>query len=524
MTMIAHKLKHYNPQLFISEDERPVIKNLKLVRKSQRTFEESCVYFGKCQDFPRNLPKDNKINIISLGFDNYSLDEKDKQECNLIILDEDLDMIAVFNEIQDIFQFYHDWDNELQDALIKTKGLQHIIDISYKVFENPMYIIDSSFRTLAYTKEVSHDAVDGQWESIVVKGHSDITTVNAMKRHDILNWLNSCSEPILNTSPIFSQPRINANIIKGSDKIGTLIIIEAFNKMGKAHLHMAKHFVNVIFLALQKDSIYQNTRGEIYNYFFADLLEGKKLKKTLIEHQLQFLDWSINDHYFVLKVKVDKHDLLNKTLDYTAHQLENIYMESRAIIYHKDIILIINTRKSTQLSSDSLNQLENFLAKSKLYAGLSCCCGDISDIRDYYLQASTAVKLGEVFQGSKCILRYEDFVMYHLIDICSKTVDLYKLCHPAVLYLLTYDQENGSDYYNTLRVYINNDKNLVESAKALFIHRNTLVYRINKITELINTNLSNENVKTHILLSYKIIDYLKTEKQNFSFHKMQKTK
>ena len=99
--------------------------------------------------------------------------------------------------------------------------------------------------------------------------------------------------------------------------------------------------------------------------------------------------------------------------------------------------------------------------------------------------------------------------MYHLIDICSKTVDLYKLCHPAVLYLLTYDQENGSDYYNTLRVYINNDKNLVESAKALFIHRNTLVYRINKITELINTNLSNENVKTHILLSYKIIDYLK---------------
>lgn len=77
----------------------------------------------------------NKINIISLGFDNYLLDEKDKQECNLIILDEDLDMIAIFNEIQDIFQFYHDWDNDLQDALIKTKGLQHIIDISYKVFE-----------------------------------------------------------------------------------------------------------------------------------------------------------------------------------------------------------------------------------------------------------------------------------------------------------------------------------------------------------------------------------------------------
>ena len=133
------------------------------------------------------------------------------------------------------------------------------------------------------------------------------------------------------------------------------------------------------------------------------------------------------------------------------------------------------------------------------------------------MQASTAVKLGEIFQGSECILRYEDCVMYHLIDICSKTVDLYKLCHPAVLYLLAYDEENRSDYYNTLRVYINNDKNLVESAEALFIHRNTLVYRINKIMEIISINLGNETVKTHILLSYKILDYLRIERQKLEF-------
>ncbi|NLY39330.1 MAG: hypothetical protein GX044_08540 [Firmicutes bacterium] len=367
-----------------------------------------------------------------------------------------------------------------------------------------MYVIDPSFRTLSYTKEVSCDAIDALWKSIVVEGHTDIATVNAMKENNALSWLNSCWEPIINTSPIFSSPRINANIMKGPEKIGTLIIIEAFTKLEKAHLHMAKHLVNVIFLAMQKEQVYRDT-------LFADLLKGKNIKKKLIEHQLRLLGWSIDDHYFVVKVKVDEHDLLNNTLEYTAQQLESCCEESRSrsIIFRKDIVLIINTGKLTEINQDCLSRLELFLAKSKLTAGISACCNDILEIRDYYLQASVTLELGAIFQQTASLLKYDNYVLYHLIHNAAQTMDLYKLCHPAVIRLLNYDQENGSNYYQTLRVYMNNDKNLVESAKALFIHRNTLVYRINKIMEIINLDLNNENIKSHLLISFVMIDYLK---------------
>ena len=417
--------------------------------------------------------------------------------------DANLDRHTIFNEIR-IFTFYQEWDDELQDSLIRGKGIQHITDTSFKVFENPMYVIDPSFRTLSYTREVSSDAIDALWKSIVVEGHTDIATVNAMKENNALSWLNSCWEPIINSSPIFSSPRINANIMKGSEKIGTLIIIEAFTKLEKAHLHMAKHLVNVILLALQKDQVYQNSQ-------FADLLKGKNIKKKLVEHQLQLLGWSIDDHYFVVTVKVDEHDLLNNTLEYTAHQLESCCGESRSrsIIFRKDIVLIINSGKSTEISRECLSRLELFLAKSKLTAGLSACCSDILDIRDYYLQASVTLELGAIWGQTASLLKYEDYVLYHLIHTAAQTMDLYKLCHPAVIRLLNYDQKNGSKYYETLRVYMNNDKNLVESAKALFIHRNTLVYRISKIMEIINIDLNNENIKGHLLISYIIIDYLR---------------
>ena len=239
MFMIAHKLRHYNPQVFISEDEKPLLRSLKVLKKEQQSFQESSVYLGKHSDTPKELPEKNTINIISLGCSDSLLKHQKKPNCNLIILDANLDRHTIFNEIQDIFTFYQDWDDELQDSLIRGKGIQHITDTSFKVFENPMYVIDPSFRTLSYTREVSSDAIDALWKSIVVEGHTDIATVNAMKENNALSWLNSCWEPIINTSPIFSSPRINANIMKGPEKIGTLIIIEAFTKLEKAHLHMA---------------------------------------------------------------------------------------------------------------------------------------------------------------------------------------------------------------------------------------------------------------------------------------------
>jgi len=56
-------------------------------------------------------------------------------------------------------------------------------------------------------------------------------------------------------------------------------VIKVFKPFEKSHLHMARHLTGIIFHALQND---QNTSSEIYNYFFADLLKGKYLKKLFI--------------------------------------------------------------------------------------------------------------------------------------------------------------------------------------------------------------------------------------------------
>ena len=509
MALLAYRLKHLNPSVFLQENEKPAIKNLKFMHKGQTYLDPASVYLGVPDDFPDGFKCHGGKNMVCVGGDEALYEKGKAQSLNLIVFNGKNTINFIANEIQNIFTFYNDWDDELQESLIKLKGVQHIIDMSYKVLNNPMYLIDPSFRTLSYSRNVSPDAIDDLWKSIVLNGHTDLATVNAMKENNILSWLNSLREPTINSSPIFTHRRINANIMYGKEKMGTLIVIEKETELEQAHLHLAEHMVSVILLALQKDIVYQNTRGTIYNHFIADLLAGKTLKKSQIEQQLKFLDWSVSDNFFLVKVKIGEHDLINDTLNYISHRLETIFRNSRSIIYQKHIVLIINAGKKDKLHEESIDQLCSFLKISKIKAAISSCFNDFSELQEYYQQTSATLELSDIQKKESYLLKYEDYVIEHLFMTASHNMDIRKICHPALLRLLTYDQQNKTNYYTDLRVFVRNHKNLVNSAKELFIHRNTFVYRINKIMKILDLDFSDENTEIHLILSYKLLDYLK---------------
>ena len=64
------------------------------------------------------------------------------------------------------------------------------------------------------------------------------------------------------------------------------------------------------------------------------------------------------------------------------------------------------------------------------------------------------------------------------------------LCHERLLFLQEHDDSSGSDYMRTLRCYLDNHCNVVQTARELFIHRSTLLYRLEKIKEILESDLS----------------------------------
>ena len=84
------------------------------------------------------------------------------------------------------------------------------------------------------------------------------------------------------------------------------------------------------------------------------------------------------------------------------------------------------------------------------------------------------------------------------------------LCSDSYLKLLESDREQGTQYVTTIRTLIDCNFNLAKTAKHLFIHINTLSYRLDKIEELIGVDIKMSNELYRFLFSDKIISYVDT--------------
>ena len=80
--------------------------------------------------------------------------------------------------------------------------------------------------------------------------------------------------------------------------------------------------------------------------------------------------------------------------------------------------------------------------------------------------------------------------------------------------LNNHDKANHTDYLNTLKVYLQNNQNAVQTAKDLFIHRGTILYRIRRICEIGQTELSDADELLHLYLSLRLMRQLEERKES----------
>ena len=72
--------------------------------------------------------------------------------------------------------------------------------------------------------------------------------------------------------------------------------------------------------------------------------------------------------------------------------------------------------------------------------------------------------------------------------------------------LLSYDRDHGTEYTRCLRVFLENSMNIARTVADLYIHRNTFLYRLERIKKLLDMDLDDPDVRLLLLLSYRILD------------------
>lgn len=89
-----------------------------------------------------------------------------------------------------------------------------------------------------------------------------------------------------------------------------------------------------------------------------------------------------------------------------------------------------------------------------------------------------------------------------LVRTIQENVPYERLLHPALDIIERYDRENQNDLLHTLEVYLENDCNAQKCGRLLFLHRNSLAYRIHRIREITGCDLSDAEERSYLRISF----------------------
>ena len=145
------------------------------------------------------------------------------------------------------------------------------------------------------------------------------------------------------------------------------------------------------------------------------------------------------------------------------------------------------------------------------YIGIGLGYEYLADIRESYTEAKSALQLISM-EKQKYVLSYNDMGIHSLISQIRSPKTLDNYINDKLGKLIEADKVQDSELCNTLRAYIENNCNSNATAELLFIHRNTMRYRLDKIEKILNVDLDDLSVCLELKLAFIILDFRNSRK------------
>jgi purine catabolism regulator len=135
---------------------------------------------------------------------------------------------------------------------------------------------------------------------------------------------------------------------------------------------------------------------------------------------------------------------------------------------------------------------------SMALCGVGTTCRDLIDWRNSFRQAGQALEMARRLAERKP-LYFPDLSVYRLLMQIEHNPELVAFQEETLGALLAYD--GGLELIHTLEAYFEHNGNLSQTAEALYVHRNTLIYRMERIAEITGLDLDRPDTRLAVQLA-----------------------
>jgi len=443
--------------------------------------------------FGKNCPK----HIIITG--NIPQDFSSKTN-TLIQIQNNIPAEVIIQTGNALIASYDAWYNSLLMTVINHKPIDVFLNIAARMLVNPIAVFNNNLSTISSAGSISGPTEGTMWEIVKIPGFvlDNFFTPQELRR--ISSHIAQKSEQVLVIDPKNDPAHSSFGILiwiegKLYGGIGTVNMNEPFTEGQKETVAV---IAKVLKLYFQNHSIYMRIAEDKANWLNS-LLDGVDISPDIIANYLYRFRWKINDHFCVVTFTTSSDLKIPIISILDIKRIRTLFPDALVSVYEEHIVMIIRCTDKKQPHGKKKLQMEQFLKKDNmLLCGVSMVFNNFLYVRHYYTQSK--------FAASQCkapidpaICLYEDYQADHVLQTLSLGTDPRCFCHPGILSLWESGDESQRDLVRCLYHYFLNGGNISAAANAIHIHRNTLIYRLSKVGEILNVNIKNTSEKQWFL-------------------------
>ncbi|MGI1659638.1 MAG: PucR family transcriptional regulator [Desulfitobacterium sp.] len=283
----------------------------------------------------------------------------------------------------------------------------------------------------------------------------------------------------------------------------------------KILIHQAR---NVCVLELQKLDEIQESNRQYRDAFLFDLLYGNMEENEDIISRAKIWDWDLSLPHIVTVFELEDYEAYSQD-HYLVSTLQDIVQavtlpldkEAIHLAKNEEVILVLPAEEKKRrdykaylnmVVNQVLAQVEERLASRVVRVGVGRKYDQPSEIFRSYQEAKVAVKLSALLKGKGPATYFRELGVDRILYNHDKQ-ELIEFQREMLAELEAHDKHN-TELLDTLESYLTHHCDLKATANDLFLHTNSLRYRLKRIEEILDMDLEDFDTIVSLVIAYKI--------------------
>lgn len=257
---------------------------------------------------------------------------------------------------------------------------------------------------------------------------------------------------------------------------------------------------------------YAENSYDVYRRTLRGELIGSELEALSHEHQLPTdLERCVLVFHIVQTDQERAYDLLK---DITPLQEKDVLidMDRHTVVMLKDVSEESELEELVQFAQALQETLMGETAH-QMTIGIGRSRHTIEELRESYMEARRAIEVGRIFKPEENIYMYSRLILERFLMELPQDISAY---YHGLLFNRKNQRLFNEEMLYTIDMFFKKDLNLSDTARQLYIHRNTLVYRLDKVQKQIGLDLRSfeDAVTFKILMELKKVSGERTPRKS----------